>query len=99
MKSILEQFALGNINPSEGSIPKGSHFERIFNSANDAENQLAAALDGELKDLFDRYVNEHSEAACISENDKFIFGYRLGVLMTMEVFIGKEHTIFGADLT
>ena len=98
MKSILEQFAYGNINPSDGAIPKGSRYERILNSANNAENKIAAALDGELQELFSKYVNEQGEAVSIAETDKFIFGYRLGVLMTMEVFTGREHTIFGADL-
>jgi hypothetical protein len=35
------------------------------------------------------------EALSISCTHKFIYGYRLGVLMTMEVFNGSEDAIYG----
>ena len=98
MKSILEQFAFGNINPSNGTIPKGSYYERITNESSDIENKLLAALDGQLKESFIKYTGLRGEAIHISETDKFIYGYRLGVLMTMEVFKCKEDTIFGAEV-
>ena len=31
----------------------------------------------------------------LANKDKFIYGYRLGVLMTMEVFNGKEDLAVG----
>ena len=98
MKSILEQFAYGNINPSEGEIKKGSRYERICISASSKENTLLAALEGDLLDTFNRYTNEMAEAAIMAETDKFIYGYRLGVLMIMEVFQHKADSIFGAEV-
>ena len=98
MKSILEQFAYGNINPSEGEIKKGSRYERICNSTNDMENALLAVLEGDLLDTFKKYINEMAEAATMAETDKFIYGYRLGVLMTTEVYQRKVDSIFGAEV-
>ena len=94
MKSILHEFAYGNINPSDGSIKKGTRYERINSSANNKEGELLAILDGDLKNLFVKYTAEMAEATHTAETDKFIYGYRLGVLMTMEVFRGREDAIF-----
>ena len=98
MKSILKQFAYGNINPSVGDITKGSKYERINSSANDKETLLLTKLEGELKEIFIKYTGEMAESTLIAATDKFILGYRLGVLMTMEVFTGLEDAIFGGEV-
>ena len=98
MKNILEEFAYGNINPSVGSIKKGSYYERIVGEVNDRENKLLSSLEGEQREVFIKYTGKQSEAIHIAETDKFILGYRLGVLMTMEVFKGREDSIFGAEV-
>ena len=97
MKSILQEFAIGNIDPHVGDIKKGSRYEHICNSANDKERELLSALEGNLKETFIKYTGDMAEAALIAETDKFIYGYRLGVLMTMEVFKGREDAIFGGE--
>ena len=98
MKSILEEFAYGNINPNDGTIPKGSHYEIITNLISTIEQKLLTALDGETKELLIKFSSAHLEANTISNNDKFIYGYRLGVLMTMEVFQDKDNAIFGREV-
>ena len=98
MKSILEQFANGNINPAEGFIKKGSHYERMANEEHEKETQLIAAMDEGLKELFLQYTDLQKETAAMSETDSFIYGYRLGALMIMDVFNGKEDSICRADL-
>ena len=57
-------------------------------------------LDGEPKELLIKFSGAQLEANSISNTEKFIYGYRLGVLMTMEVFADREDAIFGReDLT
>ena len=97
MKSILEEFAFGNINPNDGTIPKGSRYERVMEIISDSEEKLLSALDGEPKELLIKFSSAQLEANAISNNDKFIYGYRLGVLMTMEVFTGTRNSIFGGE--
>ena len=98
MKGILEQFANGNINPSEGFIKKGSDYERMSNEEHEKETKLLAAMDEDLKELFLEYTDLQKETAAMSETDSFTYGYRLGALMIMDVFNGKEDSIYGADL-
>ncbi|MCL1882582.1 MAG: hypothetical protein FWF81_02360 [Defluviitaleaceae bacterium] len=95
ISSILEEFARGNISPDVGSIPKGSHYERTMKIVCETEDRLVAELNDELKDVFRKHVDAQAEATLTTEIDRFIYGYRLGVLMTMEVFKGRDDAIFG----
>ena len=97
MKSILEAFAYGNINPNDGFFKKDSRYGRIIKTISESEEKLLAMLDGEPKELFMQFSSAQLESNSISNTDKFIYGYRLGMLMTMEVFTGanREEVIFG----
>ena len=97
MKSILEEFAYGNINPNMGTIKKGSYYESVINVMSSCEEKLLNKLDGETKELLIKLSSAQLEATAISNNDKFIYGYRLGMLMAIEVFKGTQDPIFGED--
>ena len=97
MKSILEAFAYGEINPDMGIIKKGSRYEQVIKTISDSEEKLLSMLDGEPKELLIKFSGAQLEANSIAGIDKFICGYRLGVLMTMEVFTGREDAIFGGE--
>jgi len=95
MQSILKEFALGNINPDDGFFKKDSHYGRVIKAISDSEEKLLSMLDGESKETLIQLTGAQLEANSISNMDKFIYGYRLGMLMTMEVFEGREDAIFG----
>ena len=95
MKSILEEFANGNISPDIGTFKKNSPYSHALRSVVDYQDKLLSKLDDESKEIFDKLIYAQLEATSISNNDKFIYGYRLGVLMTMEVFTGRKDEIFG----
>ena len=95
MKSILEDFTYGNIDPSVGTFKKDSKYGRVLKTIADSEQKLLSMLDGEPKELLKQFSSAQLEANFITNTDKFIYGYRLGVLMTMEVFTGREGSMFG----
>jgi len=97
MKSILEAFAFGYINPDMGTVKKDSQYGNIMQTISDYENELLSMLDDKSKQLFVKLSSAQSEASSIVNVDKFIYGYRLGVLMTMEVFKGNEDAIYGNE--
>ena len=97
MKNILEEFACGNISPDVGSVKRGTHYDRTMKALVENENKLSDELDGDLAEIFKRYSDLQLEATQIANVDKFIYGYRLGVLMTMEVFCVRDNAIFGRD--
>ena len=96
MKSILREFALGNIS-MDGSIKKDSEYARAARKMVDYEEKLKFALNEEHKEMVDNFINAHDEVNLIEANEKFVCGYRLGVLMTMEVFNGIEDVIYGGE--
>jgi len=95
MSSILEEFARGNISPDVGCFKKDSQYGRTMKTLCETEDRLMSVLGGELKETFKQHVDAQAESNLITGIDKFIYGYRLGVLMTMEVFNGREAAIFG----
>ena len=94
MSSILEEFARGNIDPHNGSIRRGSTYDKTLKALVENENKLSDGLDGELAEIFKQYVDLQGEVQQMDGRDKFIYGYRLGVLMTVEVFTGNRDAIY-----
>lgn len=90
MGGILEQFACGNLNPNERNFRRGSEFGKKSRALIDAEKALRSALDEPQKMLLDSFVNAQYDSDYLERMDKFINGYRLGVLMTMEVFQAND---------
>jgi len=90
MKSILEEFARGNISPNASSFKRDSHYGRTMKTVHDFETKLLSSLSGESKASFEQFSEAQAELNLITGIDRFIYGYRLGVLMTMEVFIGSD---------
>ena len=97
MTSILEEFACGNVPPEPRFFKRGSRYGRAMDALLKDEEKLLAVLNGNEKELFKKYCDTQSEVNRLSGVDRFIYGYRLGVLMTVEVFAGKDNLIVGKE--
>ena len=97
MTSILEEFARGNIPSELRTFKKDSHFGRTMKVLSDTEDKLLAGLDDELKEIFKQFSVAQSEVNLLSNIDRFVDGYRLGVLMTMEVFNYRDDLVVGGE--
>lgn len=95
MGKILDAFAIDHIDsivekrsPKHKRLYEKSHQLRaeLEKKLNDGEKQI---LDSLMETMFD-------EGACYAET-KFIRGYRLGVLMMVEVFEGQNEFIERSD--
>ncbi|WP_043891000.1 DUF6809 family protein [Paenibacillus sp. Aloe-11] len=91
--SILENFYYGKCNPSERINSKDTEFELVSQRIADAEEVLKTKLleqdyklIEELSDLQDVLISLLSASA-------YIEGYKMGALMMIEVFDGKEGII------
>ncbi|MCL2852660.1 MAG: hypothetical protein FWE20_06475 [Defluviitaleaceae bacterium] len=90
MNNILEEFACGNISPDVVYHRRDSHQHKLnIETLSNNEAKLMAALDDELKETLNQLIEAQIESCTIEGIDRFICGYRLGVLMTMEVFNGE----------
>jgi len=95
MSSVLEEFARGNISPEPRLFKTDSHYGRTMRQLSESEEKLLGALSGEQKETLEKFIDAQAEINFLAGIDKFIYGYRLGALMTMEVFAGKENLIAG----
>ena len=89
-KSILEALARGEIFPFTGSMKRDRDYEQANQLSCDSEQKLKSALSTDLKETFEQYISAQDEISSADGFDQFIYGYRLGVLMMVEVFNGRE---------
>ena len=90
MKSVLEEFARSMLSNGEGYISKDSLNNCNTYDLGDIEDKLMASLEGELKNTFRQFVLAQAQAELKSGIGGFITGYRLGVLMTIEVLYAND---------
>ncbi len=63
----------------------------------ECEAALTAVLDPPARALLDNLEAAHWEAEDLAGTDRFVYGYRLGVLMTVEAFCGQDLLALGED--
>ncbi|MCL2852637.1 MAG: hypothetical protein FWE20_06345 [Defluviitaleaceae bacterium] len=98
MKSVLEEFACGGITGDRVfHLKKDSRYERIMEIFCECEDKLTSVLDDEMKETLKQLLEAQSDSSLIEGTERFICGYRLGVLMTMEVFNGSDEIISGGS--
>ncbi|MCL2853150.1 MAG: hypothetical protein FWE20_08985 [Defluviitaleaceae bacterium] len=86
MKSILEEFASGDIRTEPNHIENDSQYDRTLKTLCATEQKLLDLLDDTGQSLFNEFVDAQMENSRLYGVERFIHGYKLGVLMTMEVF-------------
>ena len=93
MQSVLEAFARGNILSEPRSYKPDSHYGRAMEVLVGCEEKLLNVLGSQEKELLETLSECQLEINRLTGVDGFLYGYRLGVLMTMEVFNGKSDLI------
>ena len=87
MKSFIEEFYYGNIEPQELSPELGSSLKKKLNSLVKNEDKFKEKLTEEEKKLLQQYTNSYNEFLSMSVADSFISGFRLGAKFTHDVFV------------
>lgn len=98
MKSILEEFARGNIAPGPRFFKQDSRYARAIKKLTECEDELLAALSEDEKGTLKEFTDTQADIDTLTGVDSFIHGFRLGVLMTVEVFEGKDDLIVGGGI-
>ena len=90
MESILEAFANDNLEVLPLSYPDSPKSDYLLKEANRISTVLEPLLNTSAKELLNKLEDIHSKLGEISATERFIQGYRLGVLMTFDVFNGLD---------
>ena len=90
MNSILHQLYGGDIIPAEQIIPQDPKYKKAFHKLDDEmkswQEQLSSEQYKKLEDLIDLLMDANS-MSCVQN---FSYGFKLGMLLTVEVFTGKN---------
>lgn len=97
MNSILEEFSYGNLSPEVQFFKKDSKYGRAVELVSRIEGKLLDQLGAEDKDLFERYVDAQGEANQLTAVKNLIYGYKLGLMMTAEAFVGMDDLLIGGE--
>lgn len=97
MRSILEEFAYGNVSPEAQYFDKNSRYGKAIELVERIEEKLMDRLDTDDKDLFEKYVDAQVEANQLTAVKNFVYGYKLGMIMTAESFVGIDDLYVGGE--
>lgn len=86
MGRILEAFATDKLTVDPGIYAGSPEYRKARQLYCDLEDQLLENMSEQDKELFEKYTDAILEANQIYSTDRFMNGYRLGVLMTTETF-------------
>jgi len=97
MKSILEKLYGGSIYPDEIIIPRNPDYisinQNISNTKDMWRNKLSEDDYKDFEELFDLQFQVNS----MNSEASFMYGFKLGTLIMIEVMTGKEELIRGGD--
>lgn len=97
MGEILNAFATEQLRTDSGTEKQDETQKKLNEKSYGLRTELENKMNGEEKVLLDRMLDSMSEEWCRYAEQKFVRGYRLGVLMTMEVFEGRDDFLGRGD--
>ena len=90
MQSIIEELYYGNITPAERSFRRTGEYAHILQRVTRNEEELTQTLTEAQKETFDKFKDGTSELHGMTEVTAFTLGFKLGLRLTAEAFIGGD---------
>ena len=87
MSNFIEELYYGNIEPQELSTELSGKLKKKLSNLTEKEEQFAAKLNDEDKELFQNYVSAYTDFSTMGNADSFISGFRLGAKFTYDTFV------------
>ena len=88
MESIIEELYYGNITPAVGSFRRTGEYAHILQLVTQNEEKLTETLTEAQKETFEKFKDSTSEISSMTEVTVFTLGFKLGLRLTAEAFIG-----------
>lgn len=97
MQTILTAIAEGNLRMGMERMEHNSELEDAMNRVCRLEKELSATLNDSEKELLEKLDDSQSEVNQSDSQQSFINGFRLGALVIMEVFAGRDGLVLGNE--
>ena len=86
--SILEELYNGRVYPFEDIVPQDKTYRTANRKVCEIREYFSVSLSPEDKEKFEEMNQLLHESTCIEAYENFTYGFRLGVLMMCDVFMG-----------
>ena len=90
MESIIAELFYGNITPSERSYRRTGEYAHILQLVTRNEEELTQTLTEAQKETLEKFKNGTSELSSMTEVTAFTLGFKLGLRLIAEAFIGGD---------
>ena len=87
-ESIIEELYYGTIAPAGRSYGKTGEYAHILQLVTRNEEKLTETLSEAQKETFEKFKDGTSELSSMTEVTAFAIGFKLGLRLTAEAFIG-----------
>lgn len=85
MRSILEEMWYGNVSPSEDCIKPAREAKKLMGYISNHRHDLESTFTEKQKEIFGKFDECYIELADINEREVFIYAFRLGARLMLEV--------------
>ena len=85
MKSILEEMWYGNISPSTEICESSQEAKDLIGYIADHHESLRSTLTEKQKEILEKFDDCYSELTEINEREIFVYAFRLGARIAIEV--------------
>ena len=85
MRSILEELFYGNICPNTDCRSSDEQTKQLMQYLADHHGSLNETLSDKQKEIFEKFDNCYSELTDINEREIFVYAFRLGARIAIEV--------------
>lgn len=96
MISVLEELYCGNIHPADRALAnskKAEDFRELQHTGTQLMEQLEAVLNEQQLMQFHTYCNMQGELTCREQEELFVYAFRLGAKMMIEVLLPRENKL------
>ena len=90
MRNILEELWYGNIYPSDDCHKKTKEIKELMRHVAEHHDHLYTTLSEKQKELLEKFDNSYAELTDINEREIFVYAFRLGAKMMMEVILPQD---------
>ena len=90
MGKILDAFLADQLHVESGTERRTPEHQALCEKSSELQDQLAETLNDKQKALLEELVDAIFDESGLSEQAKFERGFRLGVLITSEIFYAQD---------
>ena len=92
MKSILEELWYGNVCPNIGYREATKEAKELMGYIADHHDNLQATLTDKQKEILEKFDDCYAELTDINEREIFVYAFRLGARIAIEVLSPDYNT-------